>query len=212
MRPRARRTQRVETAQLQAQDSDPTRTRILAATMRCFLQRGIAKTNLQDVARTAEVSRSTVYRYFSSRQALFDAAIEQNVRRYYAEGTAAMRLVPTLARQIGAFSEVLARNVMENRKNYLFNDDREVLALLATDRDGGLRRMTTFLGPYIRQAKARGEVACDVEEHEASELLARMVMTLTAMPTSVTFDIHQPSTVRLFFENYAVDGLTERKF
>jgi AcrR family transcriptional regulator len=181
--------------------------KILAAAMRCFLRRGIARTSLQDVARAAEISRGTVYRYFSSRQALFDAAIEQNVRKYYAEAAEAMRLVPTLAGQIGAFSEVFARHVAENRVNDLLTDESELLQLLATDLDGGLRRMTTFLTPYIRQAKARGEVACDIDEHEASELVARMLMTLIVMPTLVAFDMHQPATVRLFFEKYAVDGL-----
>ena len=34
--------------------------KILAAAMQCFLQLGIAKTSLQDVARAADMSRGTV--------------------------------------------------------------------------------------------------------------------------------------------------------
>ena len=92
---------------------------------------------------------------------------------YYDEATEAMALTTTLAAQIGAFGEVFARNVAENRRHDVVTDESELLRLLATDLDGGLRRMSTFLAPYVVQAKERGELAPDVEEDEASELLAR---------------------------------------
>ena len=151
---------------------DATRAKILAAAMQCFLQLGIAKTSLQDVARAADMSRGTVYRYFADRRTLIDATIEQNVVNYYDEATEAMALATTLAAQIGAFGEVFARNVAENRRHDVVTDESELLRLLATDLDGGLRRMSTFLAPYVVQAKERGELAPDVEEDEASELLA----------------------------------------
>ncbi len=189
------------------QAEDATRTKILAAAMQCFLQLGIAKTSLQDVARAADISRGTVYRYFADRRTLIDATIEQNVQNYYDEATEAMASTTTLAAQIGAFGEVFARNVDENRRHDVVTDESELLRLLATDLDGGLRRMSTFLVPYVEQAKERGELALDVEEHEASELLARMLMTLTVMPLSVAFDMRRPHTVGRFLEHYAVDGL-----
>ena len=65
-------------------DGDSTRLRILQAALECVGQIGISKTNLQDVARAANVSRGTVYRYFSERRALIDAAIELRAEHYYA--------------------------------------------------------------------------------------------------------------------------------
>jgi hypothetical protein len=130
------------------------------------------------------------------------------VQNYYDEAADAMRSASTLREQVGAFGEVFARNVANNRRHDVVTDESELQRLLATDLDGGLRRMSAFLLPYVREAKARRELGADVEEHEVSELLARMLMTLTVMPQSIAFDLNRPRTVRRFFEHYAVFGLT----
>jgi AcrR family transcriptional regulator len=116
---------------------DSTRNRILEAALQCFKQLGIDKTSLIDVARTADLSRGTVYRYFSDRQSLIDATVERNVENYYGEATDVMSDERTLVDQIGAFAEVFARNINNYRRNWLVNDDRELLRLLVSDRDGG---------------------------------------------------------------------------
>jgi AcrR family transcriptional regulator len=186
---------------------DSTRTRILEAALLCFKQLGIDKTSLIDVARTADLSRGTVYRYFSDRQSLIDATVERNTENYYGEAAEVMDRESTLVDQIGAFAEVFARNINNYRRNWLVNDDRELLRLLASDRDGGLRRMSTFIAPYVEAAKARGEVADDVDAAVASEWIARMFMSLTVMPSSAAFDASKPKSFRVFLERYTVDGL-----
>ena len=49
---------------------------ILAAARRCYLARGISATTMQEVADTAGVARSTVYRYFPGRDDLLVATIK----------------------------------------------------------------------------------------------------------------------------------------
>jgi AcrR family transcriptional regulator len=186
---------------------DSTRTRILEAALLCFKQLGIDKTSLIDVARTADLSRGTVYRYFSDRQSLIDATVERNTENYYDEAAEVMDRESTLVDQIGAFAEVFARNINNYRRNWLVNDDRELLRLIATDRDGGLRRMSMFISPYVEAAQARGEVAVDVDAGAASEWIARMFMSLTVMPGSAAFDASKPKSFRAFLERYTVDGL-----
>jgi AcrR family transcriptional regulator len=186
---------------------DSTRTRILEAALLCFKQLGIDKTSLIDVARTATLSRGTVYRYFSDRQSLIDATVERNTENYYGEAAEVMDGESTLVDQVGAFAEVFARNINNYRRNWLVNDDRDLLRLLASDRDGGLRRMSTFIAPYVEAAKARGEVARDLDVGVASEWIARMFMSLTVMPGSTAFDASRPKSFRAFLERYTVDGL-----
>lgn len=186
---------------------DSTRTRILEAALLCFKQLGIGKTSLIDVARTADLSRGTVYRYFSDRQSLIDATVERNTENYYGEAADVMDRESTLVDQIGAFAEVFARNINNYRRNWLVNDDRDLLRLLASDRDGGLRRMSTFISPYVEAAKGREEVADDLDAGAASEWIARMFMSLTVMPGSSAFDASKPKTFRTFLERYMVDGL-----
>ena len=188
-------------------DDSATRERILAAATQCFLQQGIAKSTMHDVARVADLSRGTVYRYFPDRRSLVDATITQHARQYYDEAARAMEPLPTLAAKIGAFGEVFARTLTRHRYGAVVPDDLDFFRIMASDLDGALRRMSAFLRPYVCQAKERRELAATVDEHEGSELLARMLMSVAVMPVSVGFDLQRPETVRDFLERFSVEGL-----
>lgn len=51
----------------------------MAAALDLFVERGFAATKLDDVARRAGVSKGTLYLYFSSKEALFKAVIQQGI-------------------------------------------------------------------------------------------------------------------------------------
>jgi len=191
----------------EAPGDESTRAKILQAALDCFMQLGIAKTSLYDVARAAEVSRGTVYRYFSERQALIDAAIELRAQKYYSDAAAKMDVRDTLGAQIGAFGEAVARNVADFQRHRLLEGDSMLMRLSASDRDGALRRMSHFLAPYIEAARERGEVRADADVTEASEWIARVLMSLPPMPKSSAFDIRKPKSVGKFMESFAVSGL-----
>jgi hypothetical protein len=70
--------------------------------------------------------------------------------------------------------------------------------------------MSSFIVPYVEAAKARGEVAPDLDAADASEWIARMFMSLTVMPGSSAFDASKPKTFRSFLERYTIDGLAPR--
>ena len=186
---------------------DSTRTRILQAALECFMQLGISRTSLHDVARHAQVSRGTVYRYFSERQELIDATIELRGQQYYQEAAAKMDAYDTLAEQVGAFGEVVGRNVADFSRHRLRDDESMFMRLSASDRDGALRRMSHFLVPYVEAAKSRSEVRKDVDPDEAAEWLARMLMSVTAMQSSSVFDVRRPKSVGQFMATYGVAGL-----
>jgi AcrR family transcriptional regulator len=188
-------------------DDGMTRDRILTAATQCFLQLGITKTTMHDVARTAEMSRGTVYRYFPDRRALIDATVTRHAQRYYDEAADAMAMQANLVAQIGAFGEVFARTFTQHRYGTVVPDDLDIFRIMASDVDGALGRMCAFLHPYVCDAKQQGEIGTDVDVREASEMLARMLMSVTVMPVSVGFDVQQPATVRRYFEQYAVRGL-----
>src|SRR5215510_13262218 len=52
---------------------------ILDAAMRVFSRRGLHKTNLEEVAREAGISKGTIYLYFKSKEDLFIAAAQRVV-------------------------------------------------------------------------------------------------------------------------------------
>ncbi|MFP4611386.1 MAG: TetR family transcriptional regulator [Thiohalophilus sp.] len=52
---------------------------IVAAALELFVEHGFAATRLEDVARRAGVSKGTVYLYFDSKEALFEAVVREVV-------------------------------------------------------------------------------------------------------------------------------------
>lgn len=52
---------------------------IIAAAMRLWGERGFAATRLEDVAMGADIAKGTIYRYFPSKEALFEAALQDRI-------------------------------------------------------------------------------------------------------------------------------------
>lgn len=52
---------------------------IVEAARKCFILNGFAATRIEDVAKQAGVSKGTVYLYFETKEALFDAVMRANV-------------------------------------------------------------------------------------------------------------------------------------
>lgn len=54
-------------------------TEIIAAAMQLWGERGFAATRLEDVAVGAGIAKGTIYRYFPSKEALFEAALQERI-------------------------------------------------------------------------------------------------------------------------------------
>ncbi|WP_374024609.1 TetR/AcrR family transcriptional regulator [Mycobacterium sp. HNNTM2301] len=195
-------------AELESDGEFDRRDQILEAANECFTQLGIQRTSVQDVARKANVSRGTVYRYFEDRNVLIDAAIEFGAQRFYREVASAMAKKNTLAEQVGAMAQTHARILLDHRtRNRLMADDAELMRHLISDGDTAVRRSTNFLEPYVRAARERGEVGTDVDVTAASEWLARIVWSFSTVNEAQTFDMSKPDTVRRYVETFAINGL-----
>ena len=59
---------------------------LTAAALALFVEKGFAATPLEDVAAHAGVSKGTLYLYFDSKEALFEAAIQEGILPVVAEG------------------------------------------------------------------------------------------------------------------------------
>lgn len=192
-----------------ADEDDSRSVQILDAAMECFVHLGIARTSVQDVARMAGVSRGTVYRYFEDRNVLIEAAIEHGAQRFYRQAAEAMDKKATLADQAGAMAEVVVRMLIEQHtRNRLMSNDEELMRHMVAGSDATVRRTTDFLKPYVKAAKARGEVAANLDVATASEWLARMVNSLSTVQNSPNFDMSNPKAAGKFVARYAVNGLS----
>ena len=74
----------------QAERADQTRTRILDAAVRQFSENGLAGARTEQIADEAGVNKALLYYYFSSKQALYDAALEAVANNVVASSMAAI--------------------------------------------------------------------------------------------------------------------------
>ncbi len=85
----------------QVRGGDAVAERILDAAMECFATKGIGKTSMEDVARTSQLARSGVYRYFGSKAELIDAALLRELNRY-------LDVLDALGRERGDVADIVA--------------------------------------------------------------------------------------------------------
>src|SRR5580658_7913665 len=78
------------TTRSNADRSDQTRARILTAAIREFSADGMAGARTERIAEAAGVNKALLYYYFTSKQALYDAALEEVANRVVTSSMAAL--------------------------------------------------------------------------------------------------------------------------
>lgn len=180
--------------------------RLLDATERLVRQIGINKTSMADVARAAGVARGTLYRYFDSRETLLRALTQRTTDRFFEDVAEAMDARTTLSEQVGEFSELMIR-ALHPPADATLGTQASMVRMLATEGAQALRRTSKLLRPYIEAARERGEVRGDLDGNDASEWLARMLLSFTVFQASSTYEADDPQSVSSFVRRYAIDGL-----
>ncbi|MBV8927938.1 MAG: TetR/AcrR family transcriptional regulator [Mycobacteriaceae bacterium] len=181
-----------------------TRDVIIESAFACFRRQGLDKTTIVDIARAAEVSRSTVYEYFRDKSAIVEATAEAASQRFYRQMSKAMSAGSSLEEQLtlAAVFVTQARRIVEPEKYF---DADEVSLLLTKNAAVLLRECAEFLAPYINAAKLTGEVRKDLDVAAAGEWFARMLFSLFSTPSS-TLDMDDDAIVAAFVRDHGVRG------
>ena len=183
-----------------------TRDVILEAAFDCFRRQGLDKTTVVDIARAADVSRSTIYEYFRDKAEIVEACAEGASQKFYREMAKAMGKGETLEDKLtlAAVFVTRARRFVEPEKYF---DADEVSLLLTKNAAVLLRECGEFLTPYLAAAKLTGEIRKDLDVVAAGEWYARMLFSLFSTP-SATLDMNDARVVAEFVRAHAVRGFT----
>ena len=93
-----------------------TRQDLLAAATRVLAQKGFHDAKISDIAAAADIGVGTFYLHFPTKDALFDAVVEDTVRRLKATVDEARRAVPDALGQVRAANLAFCRFAYENRE------------------------------------------------------------------------------------------------
>lgn len=154
---------------------NPTAAEILDAAQTLFLEFGLRRTTMEDVARRSGVTRVTLYRHFADKQALFQAVVLSEVERSARRVEREVALVPGREERLieyfvlavdGARKHPLIRRLMDTEPEWL-------LPYLTVKAEGILSLGRNYAADYLRAEQARGHFA-----HVDAELLAEVLVRL----------------------------------
>ena len=182
-----------------------TRELIVESAYACFCSQGLQKTTIVDIARSANVSRSTIYEYFSDKGAVFEACAEHASEQFYREMSKAMDRGASLEEKLShaAVFVTQARRTIASGKYF---DEHAISLLLTKDAAVLLRECVDFFAPYLTAAKLTGEVRKDLDVRAAGEWFARILFSLFSTPSS-TLDMDNPDVAAEFVRAHVVRGL-----
>ena len=192
----------------QATETD-TRELIIESAYGCFSRHGLQKTTMVDIARAANVSRSTVYEYFRDKGAVLEACAEHASEQFYREMTKAMDRGSTLEEKLSwaAVFVSQARRAIASEEYF----DEDAISLLLT-KDAGvlLQECVDFFAPYLSAAKLTGEVRKDLDVKPAAEWFSRILFSLFSTPSS-SMDMDDPDVVAEFVRAHVVRGFANER-
>jgi AcrR family transcriptional regulator len=184
-----------------------TRALLISAAFACFRTQGLQKTTIVDIARAAEVSRSTFYEYFRDKETILESCAEAASQSFY------RKLANAIDRYGGSTLEdklvragvfvTQARRLVEPE---LYFDEQEVNLMLTKNASTLLQECGEFLAPYIAAAKRTGEIRSDLDICSATEWIARLLFSLFTTP-SPSIDMTDDDMVAGFVRSYVVRGL-----
>ena len=185
------------------------RDRLIDAAETCLRDKGIRATTVSEVAEVAGVSRGWLYRHFPDKASLLGAAIVRLNDAYWSESHAILEGISGLDRQLVA-------GIRHGRAAYddpgtllmkLRVDEPEEFAACAGAGVLGLGPdLAEFWSRYLVAARDRGDVHPDTNIDEASEWVARVLLSLATVPGE-TFDVNDPDAMLGYVQRYVMPGL-----
>ena len=182
-----------------------TRTRLLDATYRCIAEKGLGATSLEDAARSAGVSRATLYRYFpGGRDELLGAVITWETLRFFQRLADAVAEAPDLETLLCDGMLFAHRSIEQHEvlQRILGTEPELLTPQLTIDAPRIVYLLRTFfLGRF-----AGYELRPGLSHEEAAEYVARMVLSFIVSPGR--WDLADRSQVRELVRSEILAGLT----
>jgi len=185
------------------------RDRLIDAAESCLRAKGIRATTVSEVAEAAKVSRGWLYRHFPDKVALLGAAIVRLNEAYWSDAHAMLERIDNLDEQIAA-------GIRHGRSAYddpgallmklRLEEPDEFAACAGAGVAGLVPDLADFWSRYLLAARDRGEIHPATDIDEASEWVARVLISLATVPGD-TLDPADPAALLRQVRRYLMPGL-----
>ena len=185
------------------------RDRLIDAAEVCLRARGIRSTTVSEVAEAAGVSRGWLYRHFPDKMTLLGAAIVRLNDAYWSEAHSVLEQVDGLDRQM-AVGIARARTAYDDPGTLLMKlrmeEPEDFAACAGAGVQGLVPDLADFWSRYLIAARERDEIHRDTDIAEASEWVARVLLSLATVPGD-TLDPSDADAVAAHVRRYVMPGL-----
>ena len=186
--------------------SDPMVVRILDAGEQCIQRFGIRRTSMGEVARAGKLSRGSIYRHFSDKEALVEGIFRRVQEAFLNRTEAQLEQEKTLV-------DKLVRSVLSGRKAMrgglfaaLAEIEPETVATMFLD-PRFYQRSVSFWPPHVRMAQASGEISAGVDVSVATDLIMRLIVSLVMFPR-MGVELKTRRALRVYLEQVLTSGLS----
>lgn len=189
--------------------SKSVRDRLIDAAEVCLRDKGIRSTTVSEVAEVAGVSRGWLYRHFPDKNSLLGAAIVRLDEAYWSDSHAMLERIIGLDEQIAA-------GIRHGRTAYAdpgallmklrLDEPEEFAACAGAGVQGLVPDLGAFWVRYLVAARDNGEIHADVDVAEASEWVARVLLSLATVPGD-RLDPSDHEAVLAHVRRYVMPGL-----
>lgn len=185
---------------LNGPETDTVGESIVDAALEEFLTYGLRRTNVDVVARRAGVSRATLYRRFDGKDALVQAVLIRESRRFFASIAAAVAGLEAAEERLVEGFVVGVRYARTDRllNRLLASDPEALLPYLTTNGHLVVAAARDFL---VQQAPGAPQPAGGRTPEGVAEVFVRLAISFTLMPQSA-IPLDTDDSVRAFARGY----------
>ena len=142
---------------------------------------------MDEVARRADLSRITLYRRFSSKDALVEQVVRREFRRYFDQFLLDVSRAPTVADRVvvGFVSSLRAIRSNPMIGGRMATEPEVLLASVVGDGGQTLKAVRQFVAGQLRREQQAGNVSAEVEVDLVAELMVRVSTSFLTVPNGL---------------------------
>jgi len=178
------------------------RRKILDSARELYIEFGLRKTSMDDVAKRTGIGRATLYRRYSDKDQLFQAVIFREVKRDLASIEKRIRGIEN---HLDGLMEAFTMAVLSIHGNSLLSrllvtEPEQILPFLTSNFDKIMSFSTQFLGVQIAVAQKQGHIR-ELHANTTAEMILRLIQSLMLSPGGL-IDPADEGSVRRFAEGW----------
>lgn len=186
-------------------DSDYAEEKLIAAARSCYKKLGVTNTKVEDVARQAKVSRSTVYRYFKNRDEILTGVVIHD----------ALQISRMMMEQLGhidCFGEFITEAILLSLREapkspayqLLIAAETKTINRLCISSQEFAAMITDLLIRNYERAQANGELRDGIQLPHLVEWLARVLMSYLTTPSPL---LQNEEDIRALLETFLLPAI-----